>query len=134
MLGARSTLDVHKQGLQAAPSGGGKPGASKAGTGGGGGDDKEARRPRGAALLPSAHGSRRRCKRHLPRAERFAPRQDQETARLRGALGGAILTEKPNVKARGMPAGRLRGGTARCTPRARAHVRSDAYRPPCAVG
>jgi hypothetical protein len=26
--------------------------------------------------------------------------QDAETARLRGALGGAILSEKPNVKAR----------------------------------
>jgi len=42
--------------------------------------------------------------------------QDAETAKLRGALGGAILTEKPNVQARGRP-------------RSRPHARHSCTRP-----
>jgi hypothetical protein len=66
------------------------------------------RRQRGAPPLPRSAGAappRRQAEQRKapPRAERFASRQDQETARLRGALGGAILTEKPNVKARRTP-------------------------------
>ena len=80
------------------------------------------RRQRGAPPLTraacAAPPRRRAEQRHAPpRAERFAPRQDQETARLRGALGGAILTEKPNVKARRTPRSARRHGAKHAQPR-----------------
>jgi hypothetical protein len=67
-------------------------------------------RPRRRAPRAPAPRTSRRCvtgpaartalSRHAALTPAVTRAQDAETARLRGALGGAILSEKPNVKAR----------------------------------
>ena len=85
------TLDLHRQGLQPAPHAAAAGGPARTGSGKvgeKGEDDKPEARCGRAHPPPGAHA----------RSFAHAPPQDAETARLRGSLGGAILTEKPNVK------------------------------------